>query len=240
MNLKTACQTAMVIMLVSIPLNLLGYILIYGLMMIEHFQLSTVASALVGLLAFLLQAGGFLLFLAAILPRFKNPATNTKALVALAGILVLLGGLISIAQSGFHIFALYQHHSLLQFISYVAIFGCAFLSSLCVGIFILTQTGVTSSAKGLAAAALVVTLVLYGLVISSYIINFSQYFNIHSIRISLGSAFMSLGYLVKEAAVLLFLFAWLKHDPSPPEAGVIEPSPEPVPTFSAETDMREQ
>ena len=43
------------------------------------------------------------------------------------------------------------------------------------------------------------------------------------------------GLLLSKAAILLFLLAWLIQKPQPPEAGVIDSSPEPIPTLSAET-----
>jgi hypothetical protein len=50
---------------------------------------------------------------------------------------------------------------------------------------------------------------------------------------------MSFGYLAILAAELLFLLAWLKQKPLPPEAGVIDPSPEPVPTLSTKAELPE-
>ena len=47
------------------------------------------------------------------------------------------------------------------------------------------------------------------------------------------------GTFLRLAAILLFLFAWLKQKPQPPEAGVIDPSPEPVPTLSTKAELPE-
>ena len=234
MNLKTTCKIALVITLVSILLTLLGTALIHLPMLIRYFHFSMLINAVVGLLTALLRAGGVGLFLLALLPRFKDPAANTKALVVLAGVLVLLGTLIGAAHSMMHIGALYKHLPFARFILHAATTGFYFLSGACMGMLILTQTGGRSPAKPLAAVTLATTLILCGLMIASYAMHFSQYSNNPSILMFLGTAAMSFGYLTILAAELLFLLAWLKQKPQPPEAGVIDPSPEPIPTLAAE------
>ncbi|MHC5147062.1 MAG: hypothetical protein ACYSOK_08220, partial [Planctomycetota bacterium] len=103
MNLKTTCKIALVITLVSILLATAGHALIYLPVMIKHFHISMVLNAGLGLLHTLLKSGGFALFLLALLQRLKNPVANTTPLIALAGILVLLGTLISMGMSMMHI-----------------------------------------------------------------------------------------------------------------------------------------
>ena len=179
-------------------------------------------------------------FLLALLPRFKDPAANTKALVVLAGVLVLLGTLIGTAHSMMHSIGMYQHLPFVRFIFYMVMYLFVFLSGLCLGAFILTQTGGGPSAKGLAAAALATTLILCGLIAISYAMHFSQNFNLDRIQHSVGWAAMAFGYLTMLGAGVLFLFSWLKQKPLPPEAGVIDPSPEPIPTLSEQADCPEQ
>ncbi|MHC5179993.1 MAG: hypothetical protein ACYSOS_05655, partial [Planctomycetota bacterium] len=95
MNLKTTCKIALVITLVSVLLTMAGHVLIYLPALIRHLHFSIIFNAGLGLLASLLKSGGFALFLLALLQRLKNPVANTTPLIALAGILVLLGTLIS-------------------------------------------------------------------------------------------------------------------------------------------------
>ena len=227
MNLKTTCKIALVITLVSVLLTMAGHVLIYLPALIRHLHFSIIFNAGLGLLASLLKSGGFALFLLALLQRLKNPVANTTPLIALAGILVLLGTLISMGMSMMHIGMLYKHFPFARFLLHAATTGFYFLSGACMGMLILTQISGRSLAKPLAAVTLLVTIILGGLIFISYGTN-------AGIFRSIGSAAMSFGYLAILAAELLFLLAWLKQKPLPPEAGVIDPSPEPIPTLAAE------
>ncbi|MHC5191835.1 MAG: hypothetical protein ACYSOP_06600 [Planctomycetota bacterium] len=232
MNLKTTCKIALVITLVSVLLTMAGHVLIYLPALIRHLHFSIIFNAGLGLLASLLKSGGFALFLLALLQRLKNPVANTTPLIALAGILVLLGTLISMGMSMMHIGMLYKHFPFARFLLHAATTGFYFLAGAGMGMLILTQISGRSLAKPLAAVTLLVTIILGGLIFISYGTN-------AGIFRSIGSAAMSFGYLAILAAELLFLLAWLKQKPQPPEAGVIDPSPEPVPTLSTKAELPE-
>ena len=232
MNLKTTCKIALVITLVSVLLTMAGHVLIYLPALIRHLHFSIIFNAGLGLLASLLKSGGFALFLLALLQRLKNPVANTTPLIALAGILVLLGTLISMGMSMMHIGMLYKHFPFARFLLHAATTGFYFLAGAGMGMLILTQISGRSLAKPLAAVTLLVTIILGGLIFISYGTN-------AGIFRSIGSAAMSFGYLAILAAELLFLLAWLKQKPLPPEAGVIDPSPEPVPTLSTKAELPE-
>ncbi|MHC5088588.1 MAG: hypothetical protein ACYSOT_03155, partial [Planctomycetota bacterium] len=145
---------------------------------------------------------------------------------------VLLGTLISMGMSMMHIGMLYKHFPFARFLLHAATTGFYFLAGAGMGMLILTQISGRSLAKPLAAVTLLVTIILGGLIFISYGTN-------AGIFRSIGSAAMSFGYLAILAAELLFLLAWLKQKPLPPEAGVIDPSPEPVPTLSTKAELPE-
>ncbi|MHC5164589.1 MAG: hypothetical protein ACYSOI_04395 [Planctomycetota bacterium] len=123
MNLKTTCKIALVITLVSVLLTMAGHVLIYLPALIRHLHFSIIFNAGLGLLASLLKSGGFALFLLALLQRLKNPVANTTPLIALAGILVLLGTLISMGMSMMHIGMLYKHFPFARFLLHAATTG---------------------------------------------------------------------------------------------------------------------
>ncbi|MHC5161661.1 MAG: hypothetical protein ACYSO4_00840, partial [Planctomycetota bacterium] len=155
---------------------------------IRHFHFSIIFNAGLGLLASLLKSGGFALFLLALLQRLKNPVANTTPLIALAGILVLLGTLISMGMSMMHIGMLYKHFPFARFLLHAATTGFYFLAGAGMGMLILTQISGRSLAKPLAAVTLLVTIILGGLIFISYGTN-------AGIFRSIGSAAMSFGYL---------------------------------------------
>lgn len=213
MNLKTACKIALIVTVVSIPLTLLGYALLYFPILTKHFHYSNLINAVIGQLTVLMQAGGFALFMLAVLPRLKDPAANTGGLVVLAGILVLLGTLISTAQCSMHSAQLYKHLPLLKSLLYITLYGAAFLSGLCLSIFILAQIGGTCSSKALAVTTLVFTLILCGLIIARQVI----YFGFFGILSFLGLMAMLSGSMTRLLATALFLFAWIKQKALPTE-----------------------
>jgi hypothetical protein len=66
----------------------------------------------------------------------------------------------------------------------------------------------------------------------------NQYFgNIFSVSWFVRSLFSYTGIFLWLAAILLFLSAWLRDNRQLPEAGVVEPSPQSLPTLSAEESL---
>ena len=245
MNLKSACKIAIIIMTISILLAMTGYALIYTQIRLHQshsININFVARILAFLLqpeslAFLLRAGGFLAFLLAFITQPKELSSNSLIFFVLTGILILLGTLITAASSLGLIHTDYQYFGFPLFVLIMAVHGFLFLSGLCLSIFIFLQARKAQAAKFIAIIILGINLILCVLLSINVVVRHLQDWNTPSIIYCISVLATSLGHLANLVAVIIFMLAFVKHRPWPPEAGVLDPSPVPAPVLSAEEPL---
>ncbi|MBL7215944.1 MAG: hypothetical protein ISS71_09730 [Phycisphaerae bacterium] len=238
MNLKAACKTAISVILLSILLIMVGYVLVYIPMVMRHFHWGVIENAIVEILKYLLEPAGFLVFLLAFTARLRHQSTNLKILFVFAGIHVLLGTLISTTSSLRYTGALPEYFGSLGTVFYMTIYGLILISGLCLSTFIFFQADRTLAVKPLARTILIANLFICGFIIINSIVY--RPWNKPSIIYMIGSIAMTFGYLAKLSALLIFLLAWLKQNPSPPQAAAPAPNPEPLLVLSDERDIPEE
>ena len=235
MNLKSACKTALVLVMVSIILKLIGSALFYIPAIVKDFGGSTIiflcTMAATTLLPFILQTAGLFIFFIAFMKSLKKITTDPTIAFILAGILILLGSLITAAFP--------MRHISFSNIKLMLTFGIIFLSGLSLSIFIFTLIKKALSAKPLAAVTLGINLASCGLMIVNQL-TFLQAWSQDNILYPISMTISLLSYLSHQAAIFLFLLTFLKHRPWPPMAGVADDSPDPVPTLSEHASVPEE
>lgn len=235
MNLKSVCKTALVLVIVSIILKLIGSALFYIPAIVENFGGSTIifiaTIAATTLLPFILQTAGLFIFFIAFMKLLNKITTNPTVAFILAGTLIFLGSLIAIVFP--------MRHINFSHIKLMLTFGTIFLSGLSLSIFIFLQVKKALSTKPLAAVTLGINVASCGLMIINQL-TLLQAWSQDNILYPISMTISLLSYLSYQAAIFLFLLAFLKHRPWPPTAGVADASPDPLPTLSAHADLSEQ
>ena len=239
MNLKTACIIAFILMAVSILLYMGGSVLFYAMLFSHQVHVGSFISPVISVLTFFILSGGFILLLIAIMNRLNKPDSGgAQSLFILAGGLILLATLINLANMAITSVSLFQHLPRTQFFHYLYMVIPSFLANLTLGLFAITQAG-NISGKSFAAVTLILHVILLAIVLINVVRNLPNSF-IHSGLIqNISNAAMSLGSLAHLAAIIFFLLMFLMHRPWPPQAEVLDPSPEPLPVLSAEAPLPE-
>jgi len=254
-TLKSACKTAIVLAIISVILILAGRVLTSisvfiqisgaqnGWSAMPHTPRYTIlVTQLFQIIPIVLYRGlllaGFITLLSACLKRHNDPQANVRTRFIIAAILTGLGTLITLAQSVSFYYTIFRHSlpmnsqlclSIAYFIT-TALCGvtlCVFAAVCASGHIIRTPTIAAIVCHFLRVfifAAGLINTMYAGLIFLKSPDTYSPMFIASWFAASLSS---HIGLFLWLAAVLLFLFAYLKN--LPPQAGVIELSPEPTP-----------
>ena len=264
MTLKSACKTAIVLMVISIILILVGQI--FSSMMffsrmsgdqngwstapggpryLPYLILMQLLNSVTALLHPGLLLAGFITLLSACLKRLNNPQANVKKRYIVATVLIGLAALVMTWLTvGF--FWNILRHSPPQNLQLGLSLCWYLIATLCaISLCIFAATGIRKIA---ARTPTVLAIVCHWLMVAVTIagtantlhhvltINSTQHFGpLFSIFWFASSVLSYSGDFLWLAAVLLFLYAYLKNLSL--RAGVIEPLPEPLPTLSAEQSL---
>ncbi|MHC4291533.1 MAG: hypothetical protein ACYSU8_10665 [Planctomycetota bacterium] len=236
MNLKNISKIAVVVILLSIPLTLIGHVIIHIPMLTQHFHLQNLINIGLTILILLLESSGFAIFLMAFMKQFSRPMEASNGLFIIAVILILLGAIISMGLNVMVAVGSYKHLEFSRFVLYTVMWVLAPLSAVFLSMFVFTQMRNSPAAKLMAVLALGTTFTLLGLSIISCILT-PEMFTHGKLLYIIGMVIMWMGYFIKNAAIILFLLAYLAQRPLPPQSGVVDPSPEPAPVLSAEEPL---
>jgi hypothetical protein len=261
MNLKKACKTAMILAIISFVLVLAGQICNIFTFFIQvsgtetgwsqmpdvpHYSilLTHVISMLPIILIRGLLLAGFITLLSVCLKQQNDPQACVKTRTIVATVLVGLAGLFVLTGSINFISTMFRHHLALHMQATIALswYLSSLLCTLSLFIFIITNACNTVSQIPAIATiichllrAVVMMLSLGNTIYQGLALRNNQYFgNIFSVSWFASSLFSYTGIFLWLTAILLFLSAWLRDNRQPPEAGVVELSPEPLPALSAE------
>lgn len=225
MNLKTACMIALIIVMVSLPVNLLGLGLCYIPVLSGHIQWQSLISIGTSFLIILLNIAGLLVFLAACIRHMTHPAANMKPMYILAGCLVLLSALISAASGGRSILVFFQHMPLIRAAVYAIMFAAGVVSGICMGIFILMQNAAKPVLKTLAAVTIAATAISCCMII---IFTFTGTWQSSRWIMIAGSLMATSGFLIRQLALILFLLIYVITPDEMPEQAAADSIVEPA------------
>lgn len=259
MNLKTACKKATKLAILSFILIVAGHII--GIIA-KFFQISGsqdgAASETLSLISTQLSyripalfakglvVASFITLLSACSKQQDNPLVNVKTRLRVAVSLIGIPAFFALIGNALFYFTIFQRQPNLNLS--LILYQCYYLANtLCViSLFIFAVSYIKKSISSIpiiiattchVLAALAMTARLINMLYTQLVFDESQKFgSMSSIFQFASSMFSYTGSFLWLAAVLLFLFAYLKHLP-PSQAGVLDPSPEPTPVLSTEESL---